>query len=215
MKKMRCIILAALLAAALWLPAAALSKLGSRGSEVTKVQQKLLSLGYRPGAADGVYGEQTRAAVLAFQKDHDLVADGIAGAVTLAALGVTSDYGGTANATATERALLARIISAESRGEPYTGQVAVGAVVLNRVKHPSFPNTLSGVIYQNGAFTALVDGQFNTAVAESAYRAADDALSGWDPTGGAVYYYNPERTTSAWIYSRTVVCVIGKHYFAV
>ena len=109
--------------------------------------------------------------------------------------------------------LLARMISAESRGEPYTGQVAVGAVIMNRIAHPSFPDTLSGVLYQNGAFTALVDGQFNQPVAESAYKAAQDAINGWDPTGGAIYYYNPRTATNQWIRSRPVVATIGKHVF--
>ena len=109
--------------------------------------------------------------------------------------------------------LLARIISAEARGEPYTGQVAVGAVVLNRVEHPSFPDTLAGVIYQNGAFTAIVDGQFNEPISDSAYRAARDALNGWDPTGGCIYYYNPAKTSNKFIWSRPVMLTIGAHRF--
>ena len=109
--------------------------------------------------------------------------------------------------------LLARIISAEARGESYTGQVAVGAVVLNRVEHPSFPDTISGVIYQKGAFTAVTDGQFDQPIASSAYNAARDALNGWDPSGGAIYYYNPDKTSNKWIRSRPVITRIGNHLF--
>ena len=136
--------------------------------------------------------------------------DGICGTQTLAALGISVP---TASADRNTRALLARLISAEARGEPYVGQVAVGAVVLNRVKHPSFPNTIPGVIYQSGAFSCIADGQFDQPVAESAYRAADDALNGWDPTGGAIYYFNPSTATSAWIWSRPLILTIGKHRF--
>jgi N-acetylmuramoyl-L-alanine amidase len=108
---------------------------------------------------------------------------------------------------------LARIISAEARGEPYIGQVAVGAVVLNRVEHPSFPDSVSGVVYQPGAFTAITDGQINEAITESAYRAAREALNGNDPTGGALYYYNPSKTSNKWIRNRPVITQIGEHLF--
>ena len=189
-----------------------LSKVGSRGQEVTQIQTKLTELGYFSDKIDGIYGEKTKAAVIRFQKAKGLTADGIAGPKTLAALGLgTSQSNGQYSSSDID--LLARIISAEARGEPYTGQVAVGAVVLNRVEHPSFPNTLAGVIYQPGAFTAVVDGQFDEPVAESAYRAARDAVNGWDPSGGAIYYYNPDRSTNKWIFSRPIITVIGQHRF--
>jgi N-acetylmuramoyl-L-alanine amidase len=109
--------------------------------------------------------------------------------------------------------LLARVISAEARGEPYIGQVAVGAVILNRISHPSFPHTLAGVIYQPGAFSCLTDGGINAAVADSAFRAARDAINGMDPCGGAIYYYNPAKSTNKWIFSRPVITIIGDHRF--
>ncbi len=189
-----------------------LSKVGSQGEEVRQIQTKLTELGYFTSKIDGIYGEKTKAAVTRFQRDNGLTADGIAGTKTLSALGITSS-GGTGGFSSSDINLLARIISAESRGEPYEGQVAVGAVILNRVEHPSFPNTLAGVIYQPGAFSAIDDGQFNEPVADSAYRAARDAINGWDPSGGAIYYYNPDRSTNKWIFSRPVITVIGKHRF--
>lgn len=189
-----------------------LSKIGSQGEEVRQIQKKLTELGYFTSKIDGIYGEKTKAAVTRFQRDNGLTADGIAGTKTLSALGITSS-GGTGGFSSSDINLLARIISAESRGEPYEGQVAVGAVILNRVEHPSFPNTLAGVIYQPGAFSAIDDGQFNEPVADSAYRAARDAINGWDPSGGAIYYYNPDRSTNKWIFSRPVITVIGKHRF--
>lgn len=189
----------------------ALSKVGSTGSEVKAIQQSLKDRGLYSGSVDGIYGSQTQAAVKKFQKQQGLTADGIAGPQTLKRLGVS--VGSKPAATEANVNLLARIISAEARGEPYSGQVAVGAVILNRVEHPSFPDTLSGVIYQPGAFTAITDGQFNEAVAESAYRAARDALNGTDPSGGAIYYYNPNRAINQWIRSRPVIKRIGKHLF--
>ena len=193
---------------------AAVYKMGSRGQTVREIQQKLNTLGYWSGTVDGIYGEKTAAAVRQFQRAKGLAVDGICGSQTLQALGLSGTSSGTGASTSDTLYLLSRIISAEARGEPYEGQVAVGAVVLNRVKHPSFPNTVSGVIYQPGAFTAIVDGQYNVAVADSARRAAQDALNGWDPTGGAIYYYNPAKTTNSWIWSRPVVKVIGNHRFA-
>lgn len=182
---------------------------GSSGETVRQIQTKLRNWGYYTGSVDGVYGSGTEKAVRLFQQKNGLTVDGKAGAQTLAAMGIqTGATGGSAQVD-----LLARLISAEARGEPYSGQVAVGAVVLNRVRHPSFPNTIAGVIYQNGAFTAITDGQFNQPVADSAYRAARDALNGWDPSGGAIYYFNPAKTTSKWIWSRPLIVVIGKHRF--
>lgn len=190
----------------------ALSKQGSQGQEVTQIQTKLSELGYYSGKIDGIFGSGTKQAVINFQKDYGLNPDGIAGSKTLSALGIST---GSSNGTFTDSEfnLLARIISAESRGEPYEGQVAVGAVILNRIAHPSFPNTLSGVIYQPGAFSCLYDGQVDEPVAASAEKAARDAINGWDPTGGAIYYYNPNTATSAWIWSRPVLTVIGAHKF--
>jgi len=186
-------------------------KRGSTGSVVTQIQTKLKAWGYYSGTVDGVYGSKTEAAVKYFQQKNGLTADGMCGPATLAALGITSTSASTS--ASGDVNLLARLISAEARGEPYNGQVAVGAVVLNRMKHPSFPNTMSGVIYQSGAFTCVSDGQFNQAVVESAYRAARDALNGSDPSGGAIYYFNPATATSKWIWSRPLLVVIGKHRF--
>lgn len=184
---------------------------GSSGGTVKEIQTKLKNWGYYSGAIDGVYGSRTEAAVRHFQEKNGLSVDGKAGPKTLAALGIQA--GTAAQSDAGDVKLLARLISAEARGEPYSGQVAVGAVVLNRMKHPSFPNTMSGVIYQSGAFSCLADGQFNQPVADSAYRAARDALNGWDPSGGAIYYFNPATATSSWIWSRPLLVVIGKHRF--
>lgn len=190
----------------------ALSKYGSTGSEVTQIQQKLAGMGYYTGKIDGVYGSGTKQAVTNFQRDHGLTADGIAGTKTLNALGIGSS-GSSYGFTDSEISLLARTISAESRGEPYQGQVAVGAVILNRIEHPSFPNTMAGVIYQNGAFSCVDDGQINEDVYEISKQAAIDALNGWDPSGGAIYYYNPKTATNQWIRSRPVIVTIGAHIF--
>ena len=188
-----------------------LSKLGSSGNEVTAIQKALKERGLFTADVTGYYGTQTQAAVRKFQKQKGLTVDGIAGPQTLSALGIS--VGTVPKATEANINLLARIISAEARGEPYTGQVAVGAVVLNRVQHPSFPDSIAGVIYQNGAFTAINDGQFWEPVSSSAYNAARDALNGWDPSGGAIYYYNPKKTSNAWIRSRPVITTIGDHLF--
>lgn len=188
-----------------------LSKLGSQGAEVTAIQEALKDRGLFSGSVTGYYGTQTQAAVKRFQKIKGLSADGIAGPQTLSALGIT--IGKIPAATQANINLLAQIISAEARGEPYEGQVAVGAVILNRIEHPSFPNSLSGVIYQNGAFTAIVDGQFWEPIASSAYNAARDALNGWDPTGGAIYYYNPAKTSNKFMHSRPIITTIGEHRF--
>ena len=190
-----------------------LYKRGSSGATVTQIQTRLKNWGYYDGGVDGVYGSRTERAVRYFQQKNGLSVDGQAGPQTLAALGLPTGSGGTAQKSSGDVYLLARLISAEARGEPYVGQVAVGAVVLNRVRHPSFPNTISGVIYQTDAFTCVSDGQFNQPIAESAYRAAQDALGGWDPSGGAIYYFNPVTATSAWIWSRPLIVVIGNHRF--
>ena len=184
---------------------------GSSGSAVKQIQTKLKDWGYYTGSIDGVYGSGTEKAVRYFQSKNGLTSDGKAGPKTLAALGISA--GSAAQSSSGDVNLLARLISAEARGEPYNGQVAVGAVVLNRMKHPSFPNTMSGVIYQPGAFSCVSDGQFSKPVADSCYQAARDALNGWDPTGGAIYYFNPATATSKWIWSRPLLITIGKHRF--
>ena len=208
-KTLKILVIALVFLFMLCISVGALSKMGATGKEVVEIQNALKQKGYYAGATDGIYGTGTRNAVIAFQKDNGLTADGVVGSKTLSALGISSS--GVYNSADYE--LLARIISAEARGETYLGQVAVGAVVLNRVEHPSFPDTVSGVIYQNGAFSCLYDGQFYEPVADSAYSAARDALNGLDPSGGAVYYYNPSTATSKWIFSRPVITTIGRHVF--
>lgn len=195
-------------------PALAAYRQGSRGEEVRTIQTKLKRWGYYTGSVDGIYGSETAEAVRYFQRQNGLTADGVCGSRTLAALGMSSGSSGTAGRD-DDFTLLCRMISAEARGEPYTGQVAVGAVILNRVKHPSFPNTVAEVLLQPGAFSPVSDGQFYTvAITDSARRAAQDALNGWDPTGGAIYFYNPDKSTSQWIFSRETVLTIGEHVFA-
>ena len=184
---------------------------GSTGSTVTTIQEKLSRWGYYSGKVDGVYGSKTVEAVKYFQRKNGLAVDGKCGPQTLKALGISVST--TQQSTSGDVDLLARLISAEARGEPYAGQVAVGAVVLNRVESPAFPGSISGVIYQSGAFSCLQDGQFWKPVADSAYRAARDALNGSDPSGGALYYFNPATATSEWIWSRPVITTIGRHRF--
>lgn len=189
------------------------SQYGSSGSEVTKIQQRLKNWGYFDGPVTGNYGTLTTEAVKKFQRAHGLTVSGIADAATLEKIGLPSGSSSNGSYSNADYQLLARIISAEARGEPYIGQVAVGAVVLNRVEHPSFPNSVSGVVYEPGAFTAITDGQINEAITDSAYRAAKEALNGSDPTGGAIYYYNPSKTSNKWIRSRPVITQIGEHLF--
>lgn len=202
--------------------AAELYKKGSSGATVTEIQTRLKEWGYYSGEVDGVYGSKTEAAVRYFQSSNGLSADGQVGNQTLAALGITpsdsgNSGGGSSGTSGGDQSgdvyLLARLISAEARGEPYVGQVAVGAVVLNRVRHASFPNSIADVIYQTEAFTCVADGQFDEPIADSAYRAAQDALNGYDPSYGAIYYFNPSTATSAWIWSRPLIVEIGKHRF--
>ena len=185
-------------------------------SQTKTMQQKLKNWGYYKGAVDGIYGPKTRAAVISFQKKNGLVADGIVGAKTLAALGMsTSTSTKSSSVSNSDLNLLAKCVYAEARGESYVGQVAVAAVILNRVKSSDFPNTISGVIYQPWAFTSVNDGQINLTPNSTAYSAAQDALNGWDPTYGCLYYYNASTATSKWIYSRKTVVTIGKHVFAI
>ena len=198
------------------LPAkAATYRQGSTGEAVRTIQTKLKRWGYYNGAVDGVYGSKTVAAVKYFQRSNGLTADGVCGSKTLAALGISASGSSSSTGTASRDDDLCRMISAEARGEPYTGQVAVGAVILNRVRHPAFPNTVAGVLFQPGAFSPVADGQFyRVTITDSARKAAQDALNGWDPTGGAIYFYNPAKSTSQWIFSRPVVLTIGEHVFA-
>ena len=194
----------------------ALSKYGSRGNEVTQIQTKLKRWGYYKGSVDGIYGSQTVSAVKYFQRKNGLTVDGIAGPATLKAMGITSSgtsSSGSSTSNSTDLNLLARLIHGEARGESYTGKVAVGAVVLNRVKSSKFPNTIAGVIYQSGAFDAVKDGQINLSPDSTSIKAAQDALNGWDPSYGALYYFNPNTATNAWIWSRPVTVVIGNHRF--
>lgn len=186
------------------------SALGSRGDEVRQIQTKLKNWGYYTGAIDGIYGNGTYNAVKKFQQKNGLAVDGIAGSKTLSAMGIASSNMQSNNNVN----LLARAINGEARGEPYEGQVAVGAVILNRVNNSSFPNTIAGVIYQSGAFDSVSDGQINMAPTTVATKAARDALNGWDPSGGSIYFFNPATSTSKWIWSRPIVKIIGKHYFA-
>ena len=208
--------------------AAAVLRQGSKGDEVREVQRRLKQWGYYSGSVDGVFGVGTKKAVIAFQKKNGLTTDGIVGKSTYAALGMNDSYNaldgkspsgssgsGSSNYTSSDLYLMAKAIYAEGRGESYTGQVAIGAVIMNRVKSSSFPNTISGVIYQKGAFTAVTDGQINLEPNQTAYNAAKDAMNGWDPTYGCLYYYNPAVATSAWIFNRKTVTVIGKHVFAI
>ena len=193
----------------------ALSKYGSRGTEVTQIQTKLKRWGYYSGNIDGIYGTQTVNAVKYFQRKNGLTVDGIAGPATLKAMGIMTSSSSSSSSSSynSNLNLLARVIYGESRGEPYTGQVAVGAVVMNRVKSSSFPNTISGVVYQSGAFDAVKDGQINLTPNSTATKAAQDALNGWDPSYGAIYYYNPSTATNKWIWSRPMTVTIGKHRF--
>lgn len=191
----------------------ALSKYGSSGSEVTQIQTKLKRWGYYNGNIDGVYGSKTVAAVRSFQSKNGLTVDGIAGPKTLQAMGIYTSSSSGGSASNNDLNLLAHLIYAEARGEPYTGQVAVGAVVLNRVKSSSFPNSVAGVIYQRGAFDVVSDGQINYSPNTTAINAARDALNGWDPTYGCIYYFNPNTATSKWIWSRPYVITIGSHRF--
>lgn len=197
---------------------AALSYYGSRGQEVRNIQTRLKWWGYYKGPVDGIYGYQTYKAVRQFQYKNGLKVDGIAGPETLSAIGLPTGKPATVSQTGTsankDTNLLAHIIHGEARGEPYTGQVAVGAVVLNRTRDSRFPNTIAGVIYQPGAFDAVTDGQINLEPSSTAYKAARDALNGWDPTYGCIYYYNPATATSKWIWSRPIIIRIGKHNFA-
>ncbi len=207
----------------------AVLKQGASGGEVKELQRRLKQWGYYSGAVDGIYGKATAEAVRYFQRKNGLTADGIAGKATFEALGMNESAkalenqggssGGSSNSnsnyTSSDTYLLAKAIYAEARGESYEGQVAVGAVIMNRVRSSKFPNTVSGVIYQSNAFTAVSDGQINLSPDKTAMNAAQDAINGWDPTYGCLYYYNPAVATSSWIFGRQTVTTIGKHVFAI
>lgn len=181
------------------------------------IQQRLKNWGYYTGAIDGVLGPKSVMAIKKFQRSNGLVADGIVGPKTASAIGISLKTTSTTSRpaqTSSDLYLLAKCVYAEARGESYTGQVAIAAVILNRVKSPNFPNTISGVIYQPWAFTAVNDGQINLEPNQTAYNAAKDAMNGWDPTYGSLYYYNPKTATSKWIFSRQKTVTIGNHVFA-
>ncbi len=199
---------------------AAVYQQGSSGTTVKTIQRKLKNWGYYNGEVDGIFGSQTKKAVRYFQSKNGLTVDGIVGNKTLKALGIsttsTNNNGSSSSSYSdADINLLARLIYGEARGESYVGQVAVGAVVMNRIKSASFPNTMSGVIYQRYAFTAVDDGQINLTPNATARKAAQDAMNGWDPTYGALYYYNPVTATSSWIFSRQTTVTIGRHVFAI
>lgn len=191
-----------------------LSKIGSRGNEVRQIQKKLKELGYYKGSVDGIYGTGTQKAVRSFQKNCGITADGVAGPKTLKYLGLSSASSGSSGQySSSDINLLAKLIAAEARGESYTGQVAVGAVVLNRVSHSSFPDTVAGVIYQKGAFSCVNDSNWSVAPNSTSLKAARDCINGWDPSGGAIYYYNPAKTSNSFMHSRPVITTIGRHVF--
>ncbi|MGD8192138.1 spore cortex-lytic enzyme [Brevibacillus ginsengisoli] len=179
---------------------------GSNSGDVWDLQYRLQLLGFYDSPLDGQYGYQTQQAVRDFQSEYGLAVDGIAGSKTWTSLKQHS-------VNAAELDMLAHLIYGEARGESYTGQVAVGAVVLNRVHSGMFPSTVAGTIFQSGAFTAVDDGQYWLTPNETAYKAAWDAARGWDPSGGALYYFNPDTATSAWIWSRPQIKRIGQHIF--
>ena len=191
-----------------------LSKYGSTGEEVKNIQTKLKSWGYYDGDVDGIYGSKTFNAVKKFQKKNNLKVDGIVGDETLKALGINSSKNtGQLSGNNSDLNLLSRLVYGEARGEPYQGMVAVAATVLNRVSDSRFPNSISGVIYQSGAYTCVADGQINLTPNEQSKKAAQDAINGWDPTYGCIYYFNPSTATSKWIWSRPQVLTIGRHIF--
>ncbi len=192
---------------------------GTSGDDVCLLQQTLANWGYYDGWIDCSYGYRTFVAVRAFQRDSGLRADGIVGRATWNALGIgtwaTPARAAPVVAWSDDMWLLARVITGEAQGEPYAGQVGVGAVILNRTRHPSFPRTISGVIFEPWAFESVMNGSiWARPPADSAVRAAGDALNGWDPTYGAVFFWNPAKAVSPWIWTRQIITQIGNHVFA-
>lgn len=219
-----CVILAVFFVSVLLQPSTVNAEnltVGSRNDAVIELQKRLKQWGYYRGTVDGVYGAKTREAVRYFQQKNGLAADGVVGPATAKAIGLNlnlaksgkSNYSSSSSSNNKDVHLLARVVYGEGRGEPYKGQVAIAAVILNRVDNPNFPNSISGVIYQNGAFDVVSDGQINLAPDDTALKAARDALNGWDPTNGCIYYYNPKTAKSKWIWSRPIIVVIGNHNF--
>lgn len=211
---------------------------GAIGSDVFELQSRLKNIGYFTGKIDGVFGWRTYWALRNFQYEFGMPIDGLAGTATKAKLVKVTKYNGPQNAATPKAAtpkkaapkkptaantpngysqndirLMANAVHGESRGESYTGQVAVAAVILNRVNSASFPNSISGVIFEPGAFTAVADGQIWLTPNESSKKAVIDAINGWDPTGEALYYFNPDTATSGWIWGRPQIKRIGKHIF--
>lgn len=195
---------------------------GMSGPEVTRLQQNLSDLLYNPGTIDGSFGYQTEQAVRDFQQKHGLMVDGKAGWQTLQEIDRTaakysrssSNVSRGWNISRQDIYLLGQAIYAEARGESYEGQVAVGAVILNRLKSSEFPKSIYGIIYQPRQFDAVYDGQINMIPSQTAINAANDALNGWDPSLGALYYYNPRYIKDNWILSRPITRYIGSHVFA-
>lgn len=192
---------------------------GSRGAEVTELQKRLQMIGYVVGPIDGIFGAQTEAGVRLFQKERGLTVDGIAGPQTIGLLKKMTGESVTAGGTPvgyknSDIELLARLVTAEAKGEPYRGQVAVAAVVLNRIKSSSFPNSIPDVIYEPQAFSPVANGQIWRNATSSAIQAAYEALNGTDPSYGALFFFNPAKATSGWIWSRPQIIQIGNHIFA-
>lgn len=192
---------------------------GSKGPEVIELQKKLAQLGHVVGTIDGKFGSKTEAAVRRFQKERGLRVDGLAGTQTIKELQLltgqsTNSTGKSVGNKNVDTNLLARCVSAEARGEPYVGQVAVAAVILNRIPDPAFPKTIADIVYQPRAFSSVDDGQINLPPSASAIRAAQEAINGSDPTGGAVFFFNPAKTKNKYIWSRPQIKQIGNHIFA-
>lgn len=187
--------------------AAPVLKTSSANGDVWDLQYRLKTLGYYTQDLDGSYGSSTQNAVRKFQQDYGITPDGVAGDQTWKQLKRNS-------LNIDEMDILAKVIYSEARGEPYEGQVAVGAVVMNRIQSPQFPDTIEGVVFQPGAFTAVADGQYWLVPNRTAYLAALDAVRGWDPSRGSLYYFNPDTATSAWIWTRPQNLKIGRHIFA-
>ncbi|MBR0025608.1 MAG: spore cortex-lytic enzyme [Clostridia bacterium] len=212
-----CLALVALAGAAV--SSAATLSVGAKGEDVKTLQKKLKRWGYYEGSVDGKFGAATKEAVKYFQRKNGLTADGVVGPATLKALGMSlsgssqSSGSSSSGSGSNDVYLLARAVYGEARGEPYKGQVAVAAVILNRVESSEFPNSVSGVVYQSGAFDVVADGQINLTPNDTALKAARDAMNGYDPTGGCLYYYNPRTSTNKWMLSRPVSLSIGNHSF--